>query len=227
MHLLTVSARRTLPVDGAGALAGRVWRPDANGPSVVTIRREHVIDISRAFPTMRDLCEAPDPARAAREAEGDPLGALDPILANTPPDTRDPTKPWLLAPIDLQAVKAAGVTFAVSTLERVIEERARVPGDRPEDAQHDNFAPLVSLAWQAHVYGDRDARLAEMCAKKGVALHVFAWGPKAQDAGLQRNALYLVRPDGYIGLADQTRDAATLDRYLDHRGLVPGQEKVL
>jgi 2-polyprenyl-6-methoxyphenol hydroxylase-like FAD-dependent oxidoreductase len=102
-----------------------------------------------------------------------------------------------------------------------------VPGDRPEDAQHDNFAPLVSLAWQAHVYGDRDARLAEMCAKKGVALHVFAWGPKAQDAGLQRNALYLVRPDGYIGLADQTRDAATLDRYLDHRGLVPGQEKVL
>jgi fumarylacetoacetate (FAA) hydrolase family protein len=71
------------------------------------------------------LCEAPDPTRALREADGDQLGPLHPILANTPPDSRDLTRPWLLAPIDLQAVKAAGVTFAVSTLERVIEERAR------------------------------------------------------------------------------------------------------
>ncbi len=125
MTLITVDARRTLPVDGTPALAGRVWRPDVDGPSVVAIRGEHVVDISRAFPTMRDLCEAPDPARALREAEGDPLGALDPILANARPDQRDVKSPWLLAPIDLQAVKAAGVTFAVSTLERVIEERAR------------------------------------------------------------------------------------------------------
>jgi len=125
MTLLTVSARRILPVDGAGALAGRVWRPDADGPSIVAIRGEHAFDISRAFPTVRDLCEAPDPARALQAAEGEPLGSLDPILANTPSDHRDATKPWLLAPIDLQAVKAAGVTFAVSTLERVIEERAR------------------------------------------------------------------------------------------------------
>jgi fumarylacetoacetate (FAA) hydrolase family protein len=125
MTLVTVTARETLPVDGAGALAGRVWRPDVHGPSVVAIRAEHVVDISRAFPTMRDLCEAPDPAGALRDAEGDPLGMLDPILANTWPADRDASKPWLLAPIDLQAVKAAGVTFAVSTLERVIEERAR------------------------------------------------------------------------------------------------------
>jgi fumarylacetoacetate (FAA) hydrolase family protein len=50
---------------------------------------------------------------------------LNAIAANTPPDKRDPGQPWLLAPIDLQVVKAAGVTFAVSMLERVIEERAR------------------------------------------------------------------------------------------------------
>jgi fumarylacetoacetate (FAA) hydrolase family protein len=71
------------------------------------------------------LCETEDPAAALRASEGVPLGALDAILANTPPDDRDPTKPRLLAPIDLQAIKAAGVTFAVSMLERVIEERAR------------------------------------------------------------------------------------------------------
>ena len=96
-----------------------------DGPSIVAIRGDQVVDISRVFSTMRDLCEAPDPAQALRYAEGDSLGPVNSILANTPPDGRDRGKPWLLAPIDLQAVKAAGVTFAVSTLERVIEERAR------------------------------------------------------------------------------------------------------
>jgi fumarylacetoacetate (FAA) hydrolase family protein len=116
----------SLPADGfACALAGRVWRPDRDGPSVVTIRADGVFDISRAFPTMRDLCETKNPAAALHASDGEALGALDAILANTPPDDRNPGKPWLLAPIDLQAIKAAGVTFAVSMLERVIEERAR------------------------------------------------------------------------------------------------------
>lgn len=119
--------RPALPDDAtAGALAGRVWRPDLEGPSVVAIREgAAVVDVSRFFPTIRDLCEADDPAASLREAGGDYLASLDAVLANTPPDIRDPGKPWLLAPLDLQAIKAAGVTFAASTLERVIEERAR------------------------------------------------------------------------------------------------------
>jgi fumarylacetoacetate (FAA) hydrolase family protein len=121
---------RTLPEDGtAGALAGRVWRPDVDGPSVAAIRPEGVVDISAAFPTIRDLCESRDPAAALRQAGGEPIGTLDAVLANTPADTRDLGKPWLLAPVDLQAIKAAGVTFAVSMLERVIEERARGHAD--------------------------------------------------------------------------------------------------
>jgi fumarylacetoacetate (FAA) hydrolase family protein len=120
------AARQALPDDAARAtLAGRVWRPDAAGPSVIVLRDGAAIDISRAFPTMRDLCEAPDPAAAIRATAGENLGPIDAILANTPPDRRDPTKPWLLTPVDLQALKAAGVTFAISMLERVIEERAR------------------------------------------------------------------------------------------------------
>jgi fumarylacetoacetate (FAA) hydrolase family protein len=104
-----LDANSSLPADGfAGALAGRVWRPDQGGPSVVAIRADGVFDVSRAFPTMRDLCEAQDPAAALRAAEGEPLGPLDAILANTPPDDRDPGRPWLLAPIDLQAIKAGG-----------------------------------------------------------------------------------------------------------------------
>jgi fumarylacetoacetate (FAA) hydrolase family protein len=117
---------RALPDDGvAGALAGRAWRPEAQGPSVVAVRVEGVFDVSRRLPTMRDLCESADPARALRDAAGERLGGLADLLANTPPEARDASKPWLLAPIDLQAIKAAGVTFAISMLERVIEERAR------------------------------------------------------------------------------------------------------
>jgi fumarylacetoacetate (FAA) hydrolase family protein len=115
-----------LPGDGtAGALGGRVWLPRVDGPAVVAIRDGGVFDVSRAFPTMRDLCEAGDPAAALRAAKGERVGALADILANTPPDGRDRAKPWLLAPLDLQAIKAAGVTFVISMLERVIEERAR------------------------------------------------------------------------------------------------------
>jgi fumarylacetoacetate (FAA) hydrolase family protein len=115
-----------LPDDAAAAtLAGRVWRPGVDGPSVVAIRDGAAFDISAACPTMRDLCEAADPVAIVRTAPGEPLGSVAALLANTPPETRDRAKPWLLAPVDLQAIKAAGVTFAISMLERVIEERAR------------------------------------------------------------------------------------------------------
>lgn len=126
MPALIDAVAPALPDDATqAALAGRVWRPDRGGPSVVAVRAEGVFDISAAFPTMRDLCEAADPAAALRGAQGEPLGALEAILANTPPERRDAQRPWLLAPCDLHAIKACGVTFPVSMLERVIEERAR------------------------------------------------------------------------------------------------------
>lgn len=121
-----LKSETVLPVDhDKAALAGRVWRPDAEGPSVVALRGGDVVDISAVFPTMRDLCERADPAKALRAAKGETIGKVTDLLANSVPDTRNVKKPWFLAPIDLQAVKAAGVTFAISMLERVIEERAR------------------------------------------------------------------------------------------------------
>jgi fumarylacetoacetate (FAA) hydrolase family protein len=116
-------AKTALPANAT--LVGRVWSPAAGGPCVVRVEDGELIDITSVFPTMRDLCETPDPAAAGTAAEGKSLGKLAAILANTPPENRDPAKPWLLAPVDLQALKAAGVTFAISMLERVIEERAR------------------------------------------------------------------------------------------------------
>ncbi len=116
----------TLPMDAdKAALAGRVWRPDLGGPSVIAVRGADVVDISATTATVRDLCETAEPAKVTREAKGEAIGKLADILANTPEANRDPNKPWLLAPIDLQAIKAAGVTFARSMLERVIEEQAK------------------------------------------------------------------------------------------------------
>jgi fumarylacetoacetate (FAA) hydrolase family protein len=125
MTVFPPTADATLPTDEAdAALVGRVWRPDLRGPSVVTVRPDGVVrDITATFPTVRDLCEAADPSAELRAATGDDLGELAGLLANTPVEHRDPTRPWLLSPVDLQVVKAAGVTFAVSMLERVIEER--------------------------------------------------------------------------------------------------------
>jgi fumarylacetoacetate (FAA) hydrolase family protein len=123
----------TLPKDGAaGALAGRVWRPDLQGPSVVAVRADGVHDISRHAATMRDLCEASDPAQIVRDAKGERIGTLAELLANTPEADRNEKKPWLLAPVDLQAIKAAGVTFARSMVERVIEEQAKGAPEKAE-----------------------------------------------------------------------------------------------
>jgi fumarylacetoacetate (FAA) hydrolase family protein len=126
MASVRLDPARTLPADGtAGTLVGRVWLPAVDGPAVVAVRADGLYDISRAFPTMRDLAEARDPAGAVAAEKGERIGALADVLANTPEEGRDQTKPWLLAPVDLQAIKAAGVTFAQSLLERVIEEQAR------------------------------------------------------------------------------------------------------
>ena len=122
---IKLNAKSSLPADAGASLAGRVWLPSADGPSVVKVAGGELQDISAVFPTMRDLCETADPAKVLREAKGPAVGTVDAVLANTPPDGRDKSKPWLLTPVDLQALKAAGVTFAISMLERVIEERAR------------------------------------------------------------------------------------------------------
>jgi fumarylacetoacetate (FAA) hydrolase family protein len=124
--MISLNAAAVLPDDGtAGTLVGRVWLPSASGPSVVAVRDSGFYDVTSRFPTVSMLAEESDPASALGNVEGARIGDLDRIAANTPPDGRDSGKPWLLAPIDLQVLKAAGVTFAVSMLERVIEERAR------------------------------------------------------------------------------------------------------
>src|SRR5215211_8239129 len=124
-QLSSTNIARILPADGfQGALVGRVWRPGI-GPSVVAVREDGLFDISSTCSTVSGLAAMDNPAGMVRSAPGERIGSLEEVVGNTAPDSRDGSKPWLLAPIDLQVIKAAGVTFAVSMLERVIEERAR------------------------------------------------------------------------------------------------------
>src|SRR5471030_3303903 len=112
---------QALPADlKAALLVGRVWRRgDIHGPCVVVVRDGVVWDITAQAPTVADLLDRDDAAQWARTAPGVSLGPVAALLAPTDADT-----PLLLAPCDLQAIKACGVTFAVSLLERVIEEQA-------------------------------------------------------------------------------------------------------
>ncbi|MGR9299409.1 fumarylacetoacetate hydrolase family protein (plasmid) [Rhizobium leguminosarum] len=107
-----------------GLFVGRIWNPEAKGPSIVTLREGALLDItSREAPTLSALLERQDAAAFVRAASGKAVGSLADIAANST-GAPDQTRPYLLAPVDLQAVKACGVTFAQSMIERVIEEKA-------------------------------------------------------------------------------------------------------
>ncbi|MCI0545728.1 MAG: FAD-dependent monooxygenase [Candidatus Rokubacteria bacterium] len=96
-------------------------------------------------------------------------------------------------------------------------------GDRlPWVEAVDNFAPLASLSWQVHVYGEPTAEIAATCRARGLALHAFPWRTDMGRTGLARNAVYLVRPDGYVALAAARARAAVLETYLDECGLLDG-----
>jgi fumarylacetoacetate (FAA) hydrolase family protein len=106
------------------AYATRVFVP-GTGPCIAKVEDGRAFDITPRFALMRDLCEEKDPAAALRPISGPDLGSMAELEVNAAFSTRDETRPWLLSPLDLQAVKAAGVTFPVSMIERVIEEKAK------------------------------------------------------------------------------------------------------
>jgi fumarylacetoacetate (FAA) hydrolase family protein len=123
---MTTQQMHALPEDLDQALMiGRVWRPaPVDGPAVVAVRNGRVIDITRHAATVADLFERDDAVAIARTAEGEDLGAVSELMAAAGQAAASGAL-RLLAPCDLQAIKAAGVTFAVSLLERVIEEQAK------------------------------------------------------------------------------------------------------
>ena len=157
-----------LPEDAERAiLLGRAWVPgDHPGPSPVIIRGADVVDISDTFPTMSELLNTESIESKMDDLNGTKIGVIDSLLENSAWHSRDKKHPYFLAPVDLQAVKACGVTFAQSMLERVIEERAK--GD-PSTAQgiRNDIQKVIGLDLESIIPGSSEAeQLKEVLIKK-------------------------------------------------------------
>ncbi len=158
MDATLLTPAKSLPRDAQRAtLVGRLWQPGL-GPTLVAVHEGGLHDLSRLAPTCSELLELPDAAARVRTAlaTAPRIADLDAALANSQEDLRDPAKPWLLAPCDLQVIKASGVTFVESLLERVIEEQARGDASKAEAIRAalsgvlgDNLAGIVPGSPQA------------------------------------------------------------------------------
>ena len=173
---LALSASALLPDDAARArLVGRVWSTAQGGPCPVVIRDGHVFDLSQTAATMSALLDRADLAQVVIGHDHPDLGPLDGFL--------DGSLGRLLAPVDLQAVKAAGVTFAGSMVERVIEEQARGDSARAADIRA-RLEPVIG------------ASLHDVCAGSAKAAEVKAL---LQDMGLWSQYLEVgIGPDAEI-----------------------------
>ena len=168
---IALDAATTLPDDGtAGTLLARVWLPDA-GPVPALLRGDAMIDLSRLSPTMATLLALPDVAARLAAAEGPRIGSIADIVANSALDRRDPARPWLLAPCDLQAVKACGVTFASSMLERVIESEARGDAMAAEGIRRTLSAEIGSDLSKVKPGSDQAMKLKAALVERGL------WSP--------------------------------------------------
>ena len=155
MHL---EVEDSLPVDReAATLIGRAWVVQPSpGPAVIAIRGDDVFDISAISGTVSGLLERGDAVQLARVAPGKRVGSVAELLANSPEESRDPERPFLLAPCDLQVIKAAGVTFAVSMIERLIEEKARGNADAAQSVRK-RIVDIVGADLRAIVPGSEKA----------------------------------------------------------------------
>lgn len=114
-----------------------------------------------------------------------------------------------------------GLDYRASPLSRGVAGKVH-GGDRlpwAGEDEDDNFSPLAAMNWQAHVYGAARSDLREWCSAQALPLHVFAWHSRHQAAGLKRDALYLVRPDGYVALAEAEATPEALGRYFADHGM--------
>ncbi len=133
MSRMSLTTTNVLPEGGlaAGCFVGRAWLPgDWGGPTPVLVGDDGVFDLLSVSPTLSGLLAMDDPVAAAVAGKGVRLGDVDTMVTNSAHDARDPEQPYFLAPADLQALKACGVTFVRSMLERVIEEQAKGDPDR-------------------------------------------------------------------------------------------------
>jgi len=167
---MTTHQAKPLPEDLERALlVGRVWRTGAHeGPAVVAVRRGRLVDITRHAPTVSELFERDDLLAIARDAEGEDLGDAAALVEAAQQGQAGPNGVTLLAPCDLQAIKAAGVTFAVSLLERVIEEQAKGDPARASALRADLQATIGTNLSELEPGGEAAMRLKADLSQRGL-----------------------------------------------------------
>jgi fumarylacetoacetate (FAA) hydrolase family protein len=157
-----------LPEDAPQAvLVGRAW-VHGQGPVLVRVTPETVFNLSGLAATMSQLLELEEPAAAVRDHAAPALAPTAQVLANSAFDVRSDAIPWLLAPCDLQAIKAAGVTFVASMLERVIEEQARGDASRAESVRQAVVAVIGENLSAVRPGSPEAARLKEVLIAQGL-----------------------------------------------------------
>jgi fumarylacetoacetate (FAA) hydrolase family protein len=162
--------QHVLPVDHAGAtLIGRAWVPSRGGPVPVLVRDSGVYDLSRVARSVSELLELALPVGAIRDAGPLPrIGHVSDLLLNADPAQRDKAAPWMLAPCDFQALKASGVTFVESMLERVIEEQARGDATRAQAVRKAVVDVIGDNLANVRPGSPESARLKEVLVAQGV-----------------------------------------------------------
>jgi 2-polyprenyl-6-methoxyphenol hydroxylase-like FAD-dependent oxidoreductase len=186
---------------------------DSYEPERIAFAQRLVATTDRAFTVVTS------PGRIARLVRVGVVPRLFPVLARSAAFRR----------LMFRTVSQTAVHYRASPLSEGRAGRVRggdrlpwVVADAPTVERADNFAPLVSLDWQVHIYGGEPAAsLTNVCGRRDLALHVFPWSASARRSGLRRGAAYLVRPDGYVALADPDGGPAKIERYLKHRGVQP------
>jgi fumarylacetoacetate (FAA) hydrolase family protein len=160
--------KATLPADAQQAtLVGRAWVA-GQGAVLVKVEGDMLVDLSRLAPTCSALLELPEPAAAVRAHRGAPIAPVAEVLANSGADARVEDTPWLLAPCDLQAIKASGVTFVASMLERVIEEQARGNPALAESVRKEVVAVIGDDLSKVHPGSPEAAQLKQVLVAKNL-----------------------------------------------------------
>lgn len=187
-----------LPEDHQQAtLIGRIWQPGV-GPVLVRATAEGVYDLSAIAATSSQLLELDNPAAAVAKTNAPRLASLEELLANADVATRDTSRPWLLAPIDLQAVKASGVTFVASMLERVIEEQARGDAGKAEAVRAAITAVIGDNLSSVVPGSEGAAKLKEVLLKQGVWSQYLEVG-----IGPDAEIFTKAQPLSSVGLGDE------------------------
>ena len=183
------------------------WLLDTYEPERIAFARRLVATTDRAFTAVTS-----DTA-FARFVRTKVIPAVVPALLRLPAMRR----------FAFRTVSQIAVNYRSSPLSRGAAGKLRggdrLPWVRIDRGEAHNFVALTSMDWQIHVYGDAAPGLRALAEGRKMPLHVFPWDANMRRTGLRRNAAYLIRPDGYIGLADSGGSASAINAYLSEKNL--------